>query len=153
MSNGPSSLPPIKQGDPSNITEPTSTNSFAKIDAKYNLVSDKIPEGVVRLERAPGQQFADVPFNPVLDTSKTVGTKPWYMVGTPDQPLSLGVKSGLAAGLNVADPRVTGQTPEDLYRESLKFWEGTGDTAEGNHPILSQKPLRRGQAFCLLDNC
>lgn len=127
MSNGPSSLPPINPGDPSDVTKPTSTNSFANIDAKYNLTSNKLPEGVVRLARAPGQQFSDVPFNPILDTPKTIGSKPWYMVGTPDTSQSIGVATGIATGLNVADPRVTGQSAEDLYRESRKFWESTGD--------------------------
>ena len=127
MSNGQSSLPPINPGDPSDITKPTGKNSFAEIDAKYNLVSDKLPEGVVRLERAPGQQFSDVPFNAVLDTSKTIGAKPWYMVGTEDSPITKGVGTALATGLNVVDPRITGKAPEKFYNDSMKFWEGTGD--------------------------
>ena len=124
MSNGNSTLPPIQPGDPSDIQR--------RIESlKSTPQGTGQDTGKIKLQRAPGAQFQNVPFSGLVDAPKIVGRQGWlYDITSPTVESTFtepGVVSNIAnIGTNVADPRIVGDQSRFL-NENMKLWEGTGD--------------------------
>jgi hypothetical protein len=121
MANGNSTLPPIQPGDPSDIQK--------RIESLRPTVTP--PTGKIKLERAPGNQFQNTPFSPILDAPKIIGSQGWVFdltnPSTEGLPTEPGVVGNIAlTGVNVADPRVVGDQSKFL-NENMKLWETSGD--------------------------
>jgi hypothetical protein len=121
MANGNSTLPPIQPGDPSDIQK--------RIESLRTPTT--APTGKIKLERAPGNQFQNTPFSPILDAPKIIGSQGWLLDITNPTTETLVTEPGVArnialTGVNVADPRVVGDQSK-FQNENMKLWETSGD--------------------------
>ena len=133
MSENNSSLPQLNQGDPSDLSRPVESKPIKP----GKLSSPFAASGVLKMDTAPGQTFANNPLSGTIDAPTIAGTQGFMGdITAPNERDSWFDDTSVGANLimtggNVNDPRLNSQMSNQakFLNDQMKIWETSGDRA------------------------